>query len=53
MIPAKPPVPVAGLEIESIGYLMSEYLNNMRNMYTCVDMGIESVPGSLNHNYID
>ena len=46
MIPAKLTCP-SGWTREYYGYLMSEHLNfSGRTMYTCVDVIIESVPGS-------
>ena len=48
MIPAKLTCP-SGWTREYYGYLMSEHHNNYRTMYTCVDVIMESVPGSQNH----
>ena len=48
MIPAKTSCP-SGWTREYHGYLMSERRNNHRTMYVCVDMSMESVPGSQNH----
>ena len=48
MIPAKTSCP-SGWTIEYYGYLMSAHINNWRTTYTCVDMEMESVPGSQNH----
>ena len=45
MIPAKTSCP-SGWTREYYGYLMSERIINRRTMYTCVDMDMESVPGS-------
>ena len=44
MIPAKTQCPT-NWTLEYIGYLMSEYRNNGRTMYECVDSNPESVPG--------
>ena len=48
MIPAKTSCP-SDWTREYFGYLMSEAVLNRRSMYECVDMGMESVPGSDNH----
>ena len=47
MIPAKLTCP-SGWTREYYGYLMAEHHNNYRTMYTCVDVIMESVPGSQN-----
>ena len=45
MIPAKTSCP-SGWTREYYGYLMSEAISHRRSTYTCVDMDMESVPGS-------
>jgi hypothetical protein len=50
MIPAKTSCP-SGWTREYYGYLMSERVVNRRTMYECVDMAMESVPGSQNQVY--
>ncbi len=47
MIPAKYTCP-SGWTREYYGYLMSESTNNSRSTYECVDISMESIPGSEN-----
>ena len=47
MIPAKTSCP-SGWTREYYGYLMSEHVNDRRTMYECVDIAMESIPGSQN-----
>ena len=47
MIPAKTTCP-SGWTREYYGYIASEHANNQRTMYECVDMAMESIPGSQN-----
>ena len=48
MIPAKTTCP-SGWTREYYGYLMSEHISHRRTMYECVDVSMESIPGSQNH----
>ena len=48
MIPAKTTCP-SGWTREYYGYLMSERITERRTMYECVDISMESIPGSQNH----
>jgi hypothetical protein len=48
MIPAKTSCP-SGWTREYYGYLMSDRVSRRRTMYECVDMAMESIPGSQNH----
>ena len=48
MIPAKTTCPSKWTR-EYYGYLMSEATNFRRTMYECVDISMESIPGSQNH----
>ncbi len=47
MIPAKYTC-LSGWTREYYGYLMSEHVNNNRSTYECVDISMESIPGSQN-----
>ena len=48
MIPAKVNCSASWTR-EYYGYLYSEHHNNYRTTFTCVDVGMESVPGSAGH----
>ena len=48
MIPAKTTCP-SGWIREHYGYLMSESTPNRRSEYACVDMTMESIPGSYSN----
>ena len=48
MIPAKTSCP-SGWTREYFGYIMSEAVLHRRTMYECVDMSMESIPGSQDH----
>ena len=48
MIPAKVSCPTSWTR-EYYGYLMAENINNFRTTYTCVDEGMEFIPGRTGH----